>query len=505
MNSTSEINSPGTATESAKTEDFLSRINPVVLLALGAILMFLSGMRWGVGTLAWFSYIPFLIYTQTTQGWRSRLWLFFTITIAVFAVVTSIITPPVSYGLVPLFAIPAVIVTFAILLIWDYLRSRLGASLGIYAFVSLIVINDWMTSRFSELGVWASIANTQLDNMALLQLVSITGFTGVSFLIVWFNALMAESILSRGAGPWLKHLSIFAILISLALTWGAIRVQSHQEGPVVNAAGISTEMIFDGKIPSKEKLSSIENDLFSRTLKAATHGAKLIVWNEGAALIDKANEKEFVERGKQLAIEHAVHLVMAYVVPLQDDMRKFENKYLWVNPQGKILEEYFKHHPVPGEGSIKGTDPLKVLDTSIGKVAGAICYDYDFPAMSREHSRLGAGLVAVPSSDWEGIDPQHTKMTRMRAIEGGLSVLRSVRGAASAGFDAYGRVRAWSDFYMDDDRIMMVTLPTRQVKTIYSRMGDVLPVLCGLFIFGLLTSVFWRARGKIHWISKPGQ
>lgn len=66
---------------------------------------------------------------------------------------------------------------------------------------------------------------------------------------------------------------------------------------------------------------------------------------------------------------------------------------------------YQKHHPVPGEPSIRGTEPLRVLARPYGRVGGAICYDYDFPALAREHARLGADLVVVPSSDWRGIDP----------------------------------------------------------------------------------------------------
>ena len=50
--------------------------------------------------------------------------------------------------------------------------------------------------------------------------------------------------------------------------------------------------------------------------------------------------------------------IPGYVVPLEG-MRSFENKDVWVGPEGDV-ETYFKHHPVPGEGSVRGEEPLVV-------------------------------------------------------------------------------------------------------------------------------------------------
>jgi len=86
-----------------------------------------------------------------------------------------------------------------------------------------------------------------------------------------------------------------------------------------------------------------------------------------------------------------------------------------VEPEA-LIAEYGPSVPVPGEPSIRGEGPLRILDRPYGKVGGAICYDYDFPAIAREHARGGADLVVVPSSDWRGIDPVHTFMARVRAV-----------------------------------------------------------------------------------------
>jgi len=140
---------------------------------------------------------------------------------------------------------------------------------------------------------------------------------------------------------------------------------------------------------------------------------------------------------------------------------------------------------------VTGTDPLRALVRPYAAAAGAICYDYDFPAMALGHAAVGAGLVAVPSSDWRGIDPYHGQMARVRAIEGGFSILRPARAATSWAFDAYGRPRASLPFFEDNDRVMLASLPTERVPTLYARIGD-LPALAYALVLGAAIMAAWR-------------
>lgn len=102
--------------------------------------------------------------------------------------------------------------------------------------------------------------------------------------------------------------------------------------------------------------------------------------------------------------------------------------------------------------------------------------------MALEHAALGIELVAVPSSDWRGIDPVHTQMARIRAIEGGFSVVRSTRWAASAAFDAYGRVRSWMPVTEANDRVMIASVPVGRIGTLYARIGDTAVAFAGAWL-----------------------
>ncbi len=81
-------------------------------------------------------------------------------------------------------------------------------------------------------------------------------------------------------------------------------------------------------------------------------------------------------------------------------------------------------------------------------------------------------MVAVPASNWRGIDPLHADMARVRAIEGGHSIIRSTRWGLSIGADPYGRNHGRMSDSDGDEKIMLVNLPSRGVTTLYSRIGD---------------------------------
>lgn len=468
-------------------------IPPLPCLILGGALLIAAEMRWGIGLLAWVAPVPLFYYLA--RGGR-HLWLFVTLLIALNLAVAKIITPPLSYGFVPMFAVPAALGTWFSYWIWGMVRQRAGAAWALYTFPAIVVVLEWLQPNFSPLGVWGGLANTQLENLVLLQTAALFGTAGIAFLMSWAAVLLAEMLIAGRVWPWRSHLIAFAIAMVAAYGYGSVRLYNYQPGPQLLVATVASNLVISGpaQMPAEAQLRAFDESLLQRSEQAAKQGARLIVWNEVASVVGREQEPQLVERVRTLARNYQTHIVMAYGVLLSTEPFLFENKYQWIRPDGSTAETYLKHHPVPGEGSIKGEAPLRVIETDFGKVAGAICYDYDFPAMAREHGRLGAGLVVLPSSDWRGIDPIHTQMTRVRAIEGGFSLLRSVRAAASAGFDGYGRVRGWSNYFERADGIMLTSLPTTPVVTLYRVAGDLLVYLC-IVLLAVVGVVVWKERG----------
>jgi apolipoprotein N-acyltransferase len=466
-------------------------------LAMGALALPLASLKWNVAPLAWVAPVPFLLYLRAYAGTRAhRAWLLLALLVGANLMTSKFVTAPVPWMLGPSYGIPIAFVTWLVYIFWSAIRTRAGERWALYAFPALLALAELSAYRLTEVGVWGATANTQVDDLRLLQLASLVGVSGIGFLMAWVASAIALVIATAERRRF--RVDLFAMLAALAAVYGfgSLRLHREQPGDTVNVAGIVADLgPTPAGLPGGEAVARNTDELFARSEQAADRGARLVVWNEAATVVQPAEESTFVKRGVEFATRRDVDLVLAYIVPLSATPFRMENKYVWISEQGEILETYHKHHPVPGEGSVRGEAPLRSISRPYGVVAGAICYDYDFPEMSLGHSRAGAGLVVIPASDWRGIDPYHTQMARVRAIEGGFSILRPVRWATSGAFDGYGRQRAAMSHFEQNDRVIMATLPVQPMPTLYARIGDSTAILYGLIILGALASGTWR-RGR---------
>lgn len=463
------------------------------LLLAGAALLILSGMRFGVDALAWIAPVPFLLAATRAQTWRARLLLLLVLQVATGLQILKIITEPIPPVFALLFSVPMALGAWLLYLFWAWLQRRMGPIHGIYAFAALSGVSAWLTATTSDMGVWGSMANTQLDNLPFLQLASLVGVPGMDFFMGWVAAFLAA--LLQKPNKLLPHALALSLIASGVYVYGTLRL-SNPQGSTVRAAAIVTDLGVEDGLPPQAALEENTQLLFQRSLLAVQRGARLIAWNEGAAMVEPEQEQALLRRGQAFARQHGVDLVLAYISPQSHEPLLFLNRYAWIAQDGELLEIYDKHHPVPGEPSVQGTAPLQVLERPYGKAAGAICYDFDFPSHARALARGGAGLLVVPSSDWAGIDPLHTKMARVRAVESGVNVLRPVRWATSAGFDTQGRVRGWMPVSEDNDRVLVVDLPTTKTATVYASLGDAPMSLAALYLLGLLLLSLRRLKAE---------
>lgn len=467
-----------------------------LLLVIGGALTSLTGHRWGIAAIAWLVPVPFLLYARSARGWRTWLALFGALLVGYSVQCAAFASPPVPVIAMLAFGPPLALLRFAAIGCGEAIRRRLGERAGLLAYVMATVLFDWIGYGVTELGTWMSTANTQVESLTFLQLASIGGLALLGALMAWTSGTLAMLI---GARLPARRALVLACSLVTAMLWATLRLDQSVPGRhVAVAAVVTTVGPGENGMPDDQTLAANTEDLFARTRIAASRGARLVVWNEVATLVDPADEHAFIVRARAMARELRIDFVLAYAVLETRAPVLLDNKYLFITDEGTILDEYQKHHPVPGEPSIKGVGPLKVLERPYGKVGGAICYDYDFPAMAREHARSGAELVVVPSSDWRGIDPVHTFMARVRAIENGFSMVRSVRWSASGAFDAHGRVRAWMPASGETDGVMVAQVPVGRVQTIASRIGDAPVGIAAVLLLVLAgAAAFWSPRASM--------
>ncbi|MDH5510727.1 MAG: hypothetical protein OEZ32_10290 [Nitrospinota bacterium] len=453
-----------------------------LLLAGGAALVAASIMRFGVAELAWVASAPFLVAMSLRGGRRDHAWLLFYATLSMFGAMAKIITPPIGWPMMLVFAIPSSLVMFTTLFLAGLVFRGMGVTWGIYFFPALTVTVEWVFYTFTPQSSWGAAGLTQVDNLPLVQFASIAGLAGLSFLVALGSSVTAAAV-TRGVPNVKKHVVLFAMIFLAAQTYGQLRLANPAPGKRVRVAAVASPLPVE-KLQEILADSSVaraaDGELFGRTAKAADLGARVVVWNEGATMVEKAAEEAYVARGVALARERGIDIVMAIGVIISRDPFTWENKYHWVRADGSVADVYHKRHPTPGEGPVPGQAHAAVVNVGGAKLSGAICFDYDFPEIALNNAWAGAGLAVIPSSDWKGIDPVHSMMARLQGVAVGISTVRSVRAATSYAADQYGRVTG-SMAFESPQGVMVADVPAARVPTLYAATGEVLPWFMALF------------------------
>lgn len=459
----------------------LKNIHPFWFLITGMVGTALTHMSFGIDFLAWFSSVPFLLYLSHTKGWKTRLLFILSLIIAWSFVVLKIITPPIPYLMIFLFSIPISLFHLPAYLIWDKFRQH---PWSIFLFPAILTIMEWIQYTFTPFASWGVIAYSQSHNISIMQFVSVFGMAGLSFLIYWINISIYKTLTSKKITFSAFYLPI--LMLTTIIILGSLRLDiGKSEGlKTLTVATVGTESeVGSFPLPSAESNNKVISSLLERTRKASVFGAELVVWNEASFFTFPEDETNTLKAIQTLAKEDSISIVAAYVMPISKDSFKYENKYVFINPKGAIEYSYLKHQPVPGEPAIQGTEPFRTLKLSESKVGGAICYDYDFPYIAKAFGDLAADIVALPSSDWRGIDPLHTRMSAFRAIEQGHSIIRSTRFGLSAIISPYGEMISQSSSFDEHNKIMVANTPAKGINTLYSIIGDLFIYLCFGFLF----------------------
>ena len=467
----------------------LHSIKPIWFLLAGILTMTASHLTFNIDVLGWVAMVPFLIYLKMTRGWKSRVLFSITLIITWSVVVSKIITDPVPVFVIPLYAIPIGLFHLPGYLLYGAVKINRWSS---FTFPAMMVVSEWIQYSFTPFGSWGVAAYTQANSISILQSLSIFGLAGLSFILYWTNAAIAEAVIY---GKWKQRLMIPALAIAVILLFGSIRydVSKSKGKETITVSAVGTDSDFSGlPIPSWSSNEEVIRDIFKRTSVAANAGAKLVVWNEAAFFLMRDNEQQWLDSISMLSKKNNVTIVAGYVVPISESPFRYENKFQFFNPDGSIEFEYFKHEPVAGEPAVKGTEPQRIKEVSDSNIGGAICYDYDFPYLAKGNMDAGADIVAIPSSDWRGIDPLHSKMAAFRAIEQGHSILRSTRFGLSAAITPYGEMTSKMSSFDNNDKIMMAHLPVKSIRTVYALIGDIIVYLSIAFLLFTLGMWVWN-------------
>lgn len=195
--------------------------------------------------------------------------------------------------------------------------------------------------------------------------------------------------------------------------------------------------------------------------EAAKNGAQLIVLPEMFPLIgskptDKIDNKEEYGDGtiqnflSQQAKENNIWIVGGTIPISCNNKNKVKAACIVYDNKGKALVRYDKIHlfdvvisdneSYKESDTIEPGDKLVVIDTPVGKLGLAVCYDIRFPALFTHLFNNGAEIIAIPSAFTMKTGEAHWELlVRSRAVENFCYVIGACQGGThDSGRKTYG-------------------------------------------------------------------
>ena len=499
-----------------------------MLAAVSGVLLVFSFPSFNLFPLAWFSLVPLLTSLRFAPNWKSAFWRGY--------LCGAIFFLGLLYWIVLLYPFASIFLTLpAYLLLVGYLSLYPGVFAGLlfaspwqtgllFVFSAAAIwtglewVSSWMLTGFP----WGSIGYTQWKNLPAIQIASVTGVHGVTFLVLLCNATIAEVIHQYQHRRLRLSWTILPVgLAVVCLGYGVFVLPKSS----VDASETAKIALVPGNVNQLEKwdrcyLPQIFGRYISLIESADADNPDVIILPETAipgAIFSSQNG--YRQQLEKLLRERQIYLLTG--IPHYTPDGKAYNSVFLIAPDGAQLGSYAKMHLVPFGEYVpinerlpnfvqlpSGFEPGKSL--SLFPVPGAenaqmgvaICFESVFPNLFRKFVKEGADVMGILTNDaWfvgTSAPEQHLMMAPFRAVENRVSVFRCANGGLSCIIDKFGRVVSPVISPDDTDSILVEQISLKgDNRTLYTRYGDWFPILCfiwaALVVCGRLVS---KTRSK---------
>lgn len=310
-------------------------------------------------------------------------------------------------------------------------------------------------------------------------------------------------------------LVVAPVLATGALLIGGALVPAVPTGPEIRVA------IVQGSTPCPlthcfdERFITYQQHLeLTKTIPPGS--VDLVVWSEGSTGGLNADPVLHPEIGAAIGAEAArigSYFLVGSDRPISDT--HWINANVVFGPDGRIVGEYRKRHPVPfGEyiparplfdwipvlsqvprDMIRGEAPV-LFDIGGGLAGSVISFEGGFARYARQTAAQGGQLLVVATNEgsyeFTSVSDQFIGMTRMRAAEAGVDVVHSAVTGKSTFITEGGRIGEITGF--TEQKVIAATLLLRDAgPTLYVRLGEWVQALA---ITGLLIATLGRCRSS---------
>lgn len=320
------------------------------------------------------------------------------------------------------------------------------------------IASTWPYGGFA----WGRVGHSQVDG-PLSDLYAWIGISGVTFVIVWFVAVVIEAF-RAGPASWVQRVAAITGL-ALALTaWPAWHVERTGALRVAVVQGNGPAGYFDQRSPGALLAAQYEA---TAPLFGTAPPVDLVLWPEGSSDWDPQVEP-YAANVWNVVSERMDAPLLAQAVTVRDGV-SYNTAILW-RALDEVLDYYDKRHPVPmGEyvpdrwfyrllapdlidmiardyalGSTDAVMDIPLRDGGSVRAAINICYDIVDDGLLRE-SVLDEGQIILASSNnadfgYTDESRQQLAFARIRAMELGRTVVNASTVGITAVITPDGRV-----------------------------------------------------------------
>ncbi len=462
---------------------------------LGFIFLFFSNGRWAIPIAAFLTPIFLVRFLRFHKPLKGFIFLIIAGFISNIFIWKGFIPTPGIFYYIMCFMMS--LFTSLVFLIDRIFSRRIKGIVSTFVLPSAFVIMDYISVSANPGGTFGALETTQ-SYLPMLQLVSITGIWGITYIILWTASIINWLLDNNFSIETLqKALWVYVVPVIIIILYGQIRLSQNTINSTVKIASINIpaneiQNIFSNQPDSVN--DRINYNFLINCEIAAGSEAKIVFGNEMMLNLTSDQENEYIEKVKTVAVKNNIYIGLPLLIYLKDKPNaKPMNKITWISPQGKILFTYYKAKPTPGEGDY-GDGIIKYFDSPYGRISSVICFDMDFLQLIRQVHSMNIDIMLVPGNDYKEITPYHTYAASFRAIEQGFNLVRSASRGLSASFNCKGQVLSSQNYFITKDAIFYSDVPMKGQKTIYAVIGDLFAWICVLLFISI--SIFYIRKRK---------
>lgn len=463
---------------------------------------------------------------------------------------------PVQVGLSPVLGYISVVLLSLVLgaffAAWSLLARWMGAIVmegtlahrigSMFALAGAWVVLEWVRSWLFSGFPWLPLAASQWERPLLLQVLSVTGAWGLSFILVFFNlglAFYVRHLFRPRRLPWYRRLS-GEFYLGLGGIFAALAVSLSdpprgREQPLFQA-GLIQPYVLPPDGWSANNYAALREDYERVASYAKFDSADAIFWPEASMPLPAPGHPEAEAWLAGLSADLGLPIMMANLVraPQEDGTMGWYNAMVVVTPENGVSSRFapkrklvpfgeyvpswlpFFEKIVPAAGDFTAGTEARVLNFPVGerrwRVGPLICYEDLFPGLARDLVRQGVDFLFVATNDaWYGEESaayQHAAHSVLRAVEMRRPVLRVGNAGWSGWIDERGQIRHvltgvdQTVYFQGAGAVPIFRDPNLAGRlSFYVRWGDWFVVLSGFFAAGV---VIWFLARPPETLSEPG-